>query len=79
MHIHESEKYIEEKIQNLFTYHPANDVELRRFEEIRECAKQLARAIYRNGGHNRKDDISLSIQKLRECVFFAIASIVVPI
>lgn len=78
MNPHQCEKYIEDTIKKLFTYHPASDIELRRFEEIRNGAKELARAIYRNGGTHRGKDIDTSIEKLRECVYFAIASIVVP-
>ncbi|HEY5235260.1 MAG TPA: hypothetical protein VIJ14_03695 [Rhabdochlamydiaceae bacterium] len=63
-------------IDILFTYHTATDVAQTRFTEIREAAKHLGRMILSHGG--KEEDKRLSIQKLRESVFYAIASIAVP-
>ncbi len=61
-------------IDKIFTYHNASGIDPKRFEEIRQAAKILGKLILKNGG--MKGDIDRSILKLRECVFFAIASIV---
>ncbi len=67
----------DQDIDILFTYHnPVSDAP-QRFEEIRNAAKALGKAIIAHGG--KESDIERSILKLRECVFYAIASIVVPI
>ena len=69
-------KYSEKDIETLFTYHNPTDIDLTRFEKIREAAKELGRMIIEHGG--QEVDQERSICKLRECVFYAIASIVVP-
>ena len=63
-------------IETLFTYHPAPDLDVKQFEELREGAKYLGKLMIKYG--KRKDDTSLAIQKLRESIHFAISSIVVP-
>jgi|HubBroStandDraft_3_1064219.scaffolds.fasta_scaffold274267_2 hypothetical protein len=63
-------------IDILFTYHNPCNVDLIRFDEIRGLAKSLGKSILIHGG--KKEDVQRSIEKLRECIFFAIASIVVP-
>ena len=63
-------------IEKLFTYHNPGDLDPALFDEIRSAAKVLGKIILKNG---RQDvDVHASISKLRECVYFAIASIVVP-
>lgn len=69
-------KYSKKDIDTLFKYHNPSDIDVTRFAKIREAAKELGCMIIEHGG---KDvDQERSIQKLRECVFYAIASIVVP-
>ena len=69
-------KYSNEHIENLFTYHKPTDIDQSRFTKIREAAKELGKMIIEYGG--KEVDQERSICKLRECVFYAIASIVVP-
>lgn len=69
-------KYTNENIDSLFTYHNPSGIDPMRFEKIREAAKELGRMIVENGGNEFDED--LAIQKLRECVYYAVASIVVP-
>lgn len=69
-------KYTNENIDSLFTYHNPSGIDLMRFEKIREAAKELGRMIVEHGGNEADEE--RAIQKLRECVFYAIASIVVP-
>ncbi len=63
-------------IDKIFTYHTASDVALERFTEIREAAKVLGKKIMQHGGS--KEDKERAILKLRESVFYAIASIAIP-
>ena len=63
-------------IDTLFTYHAALDLDVKQFEELRTGAKVLGKLMIKYG--KRQDDTSLAIQKLRESLHFAIASIVVP-
>jgi len=69
-------KYNSEDIDNLFTYHNPSDLDPNRFTLIREAAKSLGKIIIENGG--KESDIEKSLNKLRESVFYAIASIIVP-
>lgn len=63
-------------IDKIFTYHTADDVAVERFVEIREAAKVLGKKIMEHGGS--EEDKQRSILKLRESVFYAIASIAIP-
>jgi len=62
------------ELEEIFTYQNPSNIDPVRFQEIRDSAKKLAFAINKNGGWS--EDKARSIQKLRETVFFAIASIV---
>lgn len=64
------------RIDELFTYHNPSDIDPNRFTAIREAAKSLAYTINEMGGD--ESEKRLAIYKLRECVFYAIASIVLP-
>lgn len=66
----------ENDIEKLFTYHNPGDLDPLLFEEIRNAAKILGKIILKNG--RQEVDVNASISKLRECIYFAIASIVVP-
>lgn len=68
---------MKDRINQLFNYHNPVGIDPKRFEILRESAKIMADAIYRQGG-NREGDKELAFQKLRECLFYAIASVVVP-
>jgi hypothetical protein len=63
-------------IEAIFTYHNPAGIDVNRFTLIREAAKHLGIMILENGGTIR--DVNIAISKLRECIHFAIASIVVP-
>lgn len=63
-------------IDEIFTYHTADHIKQERFDEIRNAAKALGHAIVKNGGHAK--DKERAILKLRECVFYAIASLAMP-
>jgi len=63
-------------IDKIFTYHTADNVALERFVEIREAAKILGHKIMQHGG--QQADKERAILKLRESVFYAIASIAIP-
>lgn len=63
-------------IDKIFTYHSADNIALKRFVEIREAAKVLGHKIMEHGGHQA--DKERAILKLRESVFYAIASIAIP-
>lgn len=63
-------------IDTLFTYHNPGNLDPVMFEEIRNAAKVLGKLILKNG--RQEVDVNASISKLRECVYYAIASIVVP-
>jgi hypothetical protein len=63
-------------IETLFTYHDADGIDTELFIEIRDAAKRLGKIILKNGHQNV--DVNASIGKLRECIYYAIASIVVP-
>lgn len=69
-------QYKRKDIENLFTYHDVGEIETDGFQYIRESAKGLGRQIIKHGVDEQ--DIERAIQKLRECVYYAIASIVVP-
>lgn len=69
-------KYKRNDIENLFTYHNGAEIETDGFLYIRESAKALGKQIIKHG--NNEDDIERAILKLRECVYYAITSIVVP-
>lgn len=69
-------KYTEKDIENLFKYHNPPNIDVNRFQFIRDAAKELGKSIIKNGGNEH--DVERSLQKLRETVFYAIASIVVP-
>lgn len=62
--------------RDLWRYHPAGHVALIRFEAIREAARKLSDAIADHGGNEH--DKNQAILKLREAVFYAIASIAIP-
>lgn len=62
--------------RDLWTYHTADNVSLNRFEVIRASARNLAEAITIHGGN--EDDKNQAILKLREAVFYAIASLAIP-
>lgn len=62
------------EIDEIFTYHNPVGIDPERFEKIRNAAKQLGVAILDNGGY--KPDVNKSVDKLRECIFYAISSIV---
>lgn len=66
----------ESDIDLLFTYHNPQHINPERFTEIRKAAKELALKILAHGGSEK--DIVKSINKLRESLFYAIASIAVP-
>lgn len=66
----------ENDIELLFTYHNPVGLDPNRFTEIREAAKLLGLSILKNGG--KESEIEKSIDQLRKCVFYAVASIVVP-
>lgn len=65
------------RIEDLFTYHNPVNIDPHRFTIIRESAKTLAHNINEHGGDPK--EIEMSILKLRECIFYAIASIVLPL
>ena len=66
----------EEDIDTLFTYHNPVNVDPISFEEIRNTAKVLGKIILK---HSKNDkDMARSLNKLRESIYYAIASIVVP-
>jgi hypothetical protein len=69
-------KYSEKDIETLFTYHNPMGLDPKRFDEIREAAKFLGKMILKHGGVEVEKE--RAIMKLRESVFYAIASIVVP-
>lgn len=62
--------------RDLFTYHNPANIDPERFLAIRRKAKELAELIKLHGGN--WDDQDRAIEKLRECVFYAIASIAIP-
>ncbi len=62
--------------RDLWNYHPADHIALERFENIRAAARVLAKAIEDNG--ENREDKDRAIVKLRECVFYAIASLAIP-
>lgn len=62
--------------RDIFTYHTADNISITRFKEIRDSAKILHNKILING--ENEQDIERAIEKLRECVFYAIASIAIP-
>lgn len=62
--------------EKIFTYHNADHVDPKRFSEIRQAAKYLANMILIHGGS--EPDKERAIHKLRESVFYAIASIAIP-
>jgi hypothetical protein len=62
-------------IEILFTYHNPQGLEPEMFDELRNTAKILGKIILKNG---KTKDKEKSVQKLRECIYYAIASIVVP-
>ncbi len=64
------------RIDDLFTYHDPKGIDPYRFTVIREAAKSLAHAINQHGGD--QEEIERSIHLLRQAVFYAIASIVLP-
>ncbi len=66
----------ENDIENIFTYHNPTDIDPQIFKEIRDNAKELGKKILKYG--HRQEDIIQAILKLRECVFYSIASIVIP-
>lgn len=66
----------ERDIDKIFNYYDAKDIPPKVFSDIRAFAKLLGKAIINNG--ITMHDKHMSIQRLRECVFYAIASIVVP-
>jgi hypothetical protein len=63
-------------IETLFTYHPAPHLDAVQFDELRAAAKVLGKLIIKYG--RQPGDMHASIAKLRESVYYAIASIVVP-
>ena len=63
-------------IEKLFTYHTPSNIDPKRFSEIREAAKSLGFKILEHGGS--EEDKKRSILKLREAIFYAIASIAIP-
>ncbi len=63
-------------IENIFTYHNPTNIDQIRFEEIRAAAKVLGNKIMEHGGIDSEKE--RAIHKLRECVFYSIASIVLP-
>ena len=63
-------------IETLFTYHNPTGLDPMIFDEIRNMAKELGKLILKHG--RQESDVKASVGKLRECVYFAIASIVVP-
>lgn len=65
-----------DRINDLFTYNNPQGIDPHRFTIIIESAKILAEAINENGGI--EEEIERSILKLHECIFYAIASIVLP-
>lgn len=66
--------YTNDEIEKLLTYQTCDHIDAERFTKIRDAAKTLGKAINEFGGED--SDKMKSFQKLRECVFFAIASIV---
>lgn len=63
-------------IEDIFTYHDAKHIDPIRFSSIRGAAKDLAYLIMQHGGS--LEDKERAILKLRESVFYAIASIAIP-
>ncbi len=63
-------------IDKIFTYHTADDVAVEHFQEIRDAAKVLGYCIMNKPG--ARADKERAILKLRECVFYAIASLAIP-
>lgn len=63
-------------IEDLFTYHDAKHIDPIRFSSIRDSAKDLAYLIMKHGGSLA--DKERAILKLRESVYYAIASIAIP-
>lgn len=64
----------DEELEEIFTYQNPSNIDPKRFQEIRNEAKNLAYAINKNGGWTK--DKEMAIKKLRECIFYAIASII---
>lgn len=62
--------------RDLFTYHCPFGINPERFILIRHKAKELQDLIELHGGN--REDKDRSILKLRETVFYAIASIAIP-
>jgi hypothetical protein len=63
----------QEKIENWFTYHAPKDNQPGRYEYIREKAKSLALVLLQNCPESR--ELTTAINKLRECIMWANASI----
>lgn len=66
----------EKTIETLFTYHTTTVESIKQLEELRSIAKDLGKLMIKYG--KRQGDMQTAIQKLRESVYFATASIVVP-
>lgn len=62
--------------RELFKYHTADHVKQEYFDNIRMTAKILADIIDLTPGN--EEDKEKAISKLRECVFYAVASIAIP-
>ncbi len=61
------------RIETNFTYHPPKDDQPKRYEEIREVAKNFAMCINENTPASREQ--SLALTALEEVVFWANAAI----
>lgn len=60
-------------IDHLFTYHPPSQDQIPKYNELREAAKKFAKTVYRLTPEGEEKKIA--IQKIREAVMFANASI----
>lgn len=70
------EKSLEEKVEDVVTYHKPLDLQIENISAVREAVKNLILVIMRNCPAS--PDRSAAIRKAREAMMTANASIVVP-
>jgi hypothetical protein len=66
-------KYTDNYFDSIFTYHPPNEEQKIRYQNIREAAKIFAKVVYENTPSS--PDQSVALRKIREAVMTANASI----
>lgn len=62
-------------IDNVFTYHAPGPIEIAKYGELREKAKELAHLIFDTCPPS--EDRAIALRKLRECIMTANASIAI--